>query len=99
MTSLVVLFSYQINRNSRKEITQQLLYERSYIMKRNNLQQLYERSYIMILTDLPNAIKKLREKISFHERYKVESFHVFSSFAHDVLLCHWAPSWLITQLI
>ena len=44
MTSLVVLFSYQINRISRKEITPQQLYERSYIMKRNNLQQLYERS-------------------------------------------------------
>ena len=71
MTSLVVLFSYQINRISRKEITPQ---------------QLYERSYIMILTDLPNAIKKLKE-ISFHKHYKVESLHVFSSFALRLSFC------------
>ena len=35
------------------------------------LRKFYQRSCIIILTDLPNAIKKMLDKISFHKHFKV----------------------------
>ena len=37
--------------------------------KVRQLQKFYQRSYTVILTDLFNAIKKLRKKISFHKHF------------------------------
>ena len=28
----------------------------------------------------------------------MQNYVVYSSFAHDVILSHWAPSWLILQI-
>ena len=55
MTSLVVLFSYQI-----KSISRQV----------RRLQKLNKRSYITILTQVSNAIIKLWGKISFHNHFR-----------------------------
>ena len=38
---------------------------------RNKVTKFYQRSYIVILTDLPNAISKMLDKISFHKRIKI----------------------------
>ena len=55
MTSVVVLFAYPISRISRPG---------------KELHKFYQRSCIIILTDLPNAIKKMLDKISFHKHFK-----------------------------
>ena len=41
-----------------------------YLEMLRRLQTFYQRSYTVILTDLSKAIKKLREKISFHKHFK-----------------------------
>ena len=39
---------------------------------RNKVTKFYQRSYIVILTDLPNAISKMLDKISFHKHIKIQ---------------------------
>ena len=55
MTSVVVLFTYLIKLKS---------------STRKQLCKFYQRSCIIILTDLPNAIKKMLDKFSFHKHFK-----------------------------
>ena len=55
ITSVVVLFAYQIKLN---------------ILTRKELRKFYQRSCIIILTDFPNAIKKMLDKISFHKHFE-----------------------------
>ena len=54
MTSVVVVFAYPIKLN---------------ISTRRELQKFYERSCIVILTYLPNAVKKMLDKVSFHKHF------------------------------
>ena len=52
MTSVVALFAYLIKSN---------------ILTRKGVTKFYQRGCIVILTDLPNAINKMLDKISFHK--------------------------------
>ena len=56
MTSVVVLFAYPIKLN---------------ISTRKELHKFYQRSCMMILTDLPNSIKKILDKIRFINTLKL----------------------------
>ena len=55
MKSVIVLFAYPIK----------------LIISTRELHKFYQRSCIIILTDLPNAIKKMLEKISIHEHFNI----------------------------
>ena len=57
MTSMVVLFAYPIKLN---------------VSTRKGLHKFYQRSFIIILTDVPDANKKMLDKISFHKHFKMK---------------------------
>ena len=61
MTSVVVSFEYPIKLN---------------ISTRKGV-KFHQRSFIIILTDLPNAIKKMSDKFSFHKHFKVKKYLCF----------------------
>ena len=58
MTSVVVLFPYPMKSDvSKRKVL------------RIELHKFYQRSCVIILTDLPNAINKMLDKISFHKHF------------------------------